>query len=435
MSSDTKHMRPRGNIWWLHYRIPERYKLLPACIDYNGIVTKSLKTDSLREARRLRDAFLRALDAQVDDHYKAWLPKKLEYTPSTSPHILQPLQIPIRQGNPNVQTAITILDKGNSSLGIKFSSEKLLSVAEREREAVSALLGEKRQSGRSLKALTKLVVKDKQADDKASKTIYKITRGSSWLLEQLLLKDIDIDLIDYDMVNDCVMSAVDQGVAGSTINGHLYGLSQAWMRAKRSKLVSGDNPFKEHSYNKESTPYDPFTVEEMQALYAEADPIFKTLIHAGATTGARIGELLRAEVKVFSGYLCWAFNFKQKGKTFQSTRIVPFHHSLKLDEGFTFELTYTPARMRMQKLVDEVLGVRYNELTGKVRKLSFHSFRHTVITELLGEQELNEKKVGSITGHGGSEGGSKAGTIRRYINVEDLKRKKAIVDRIPWSFG
>jgi integrase len=434
MAIDKTHLRQRGNVWWLHYRIPERYQLLPACVEYNGIVTKSFKTDSLREARRMRDSFLRMLDAQMDDHYKAWSAERVEFTPSDTPQLWKPLEIPIKQQNPNVQAAISILSRGSSILGVNPKAEKLAYVANRELEAVTALFNERRHSGKSLKAIIKLVVKDKEAQGKAYKTINKIKRGSEWFLEQLQQTDIDIDQIDYDMVNDCVMDAVAQGLSGSTISGYLYGLNQAWVRAKRSKLVSGDNPFKEHSYRKVTISFDPFTPEEVQELYRNADTVFKTLIHAGATTGARISELLRAEVKVFSGYPCWAFNFKQKGKTPQSTRVVPMHDSLKLDDGFSFNLTYTSVRREMQSLIDEVLGVRYNELTGKTRRLTFHSFRSTVITELVGEQDLNEKKVGSVTGHKGG-GTSQAGSIRGYLHVEDLRRKKKIVDSIPWSFG
>lgn len=437
MALDKKHLRQRGNVWWLHYRIPDRYKLLPECMKYKDILTMSLETDSLREARRRRDVFLHGLEAQADDHYKAWLPKRLEsIAEETAPQVTSknPLLISPKLENPNMENVRAIISRGSATLGKVPKLSKMASVAEREREAVFALLGAKRHSGKSIKDLTKLVVRDKLAQDRASKTINKIERSTTWFLEQVMQRDIDIDQIDYDMVNDFVMAALDQGVSGSTINGYLSGLGQIWMRAKRSKIVSGDNPFREHSYKKESISYDPFTVEEMHELYAKADPTFKTLIHAGATTGARISELLEAEVRVFSGYLCWAFNFKRKGKTKQSTRIVPFHDSLKLEEGFTFDLTYTPARIKMQELVNNVLGKRFNELTGKERRLTFHSFRSTVITELVARQHLNDKTVGSVTGHKGG-GASNAGSINTYISVEELKIKKDIIDRIPWSFS
>ena len=32
MASDKKHLRQRGDVWWLHYRIPNQFKLLPECI-------------------------------------------------------------------------------------------------------------------------------------------------------------------------------------------------------------------------------------------------------------------------------------------------------------------------------------------------------------------------------------------------------------------
>lgn len=76
MASDTKYLRQRGGEWWLHYRIPTQFKLLPECIKFNGIATFSLKTDSLREARRKRDGFIHVLEMQVDNHDQAWLPER-----------------------------------------------------------------------------------------------------------------------------------------------------------------------------------------------------------------------------------------------------------------------------------------------------------------------------------------------------------------------
>lgn len=434
MATDKTHLRQRGNIWWLHYRIPERHKLLPECVPYKEIVTKSLKTDSLREARRRRDVFLRKLDFQEGDHYKAWIPERIEHTPDSSRLSLNWLKDTQPRENPNIETIRGILARGSTILGNDPSSDKLASVARRERDAAFALVGDKRHSGRNLNALTKMVVREKQASDLADKTINKIERGTSWFLEYLMQKDIDIDQIDYDIVSDAVMDTIAQGKAGSTIKGYLYGLNQIWLRAKRSKIVTGESPFRNHSYSTESVPYDTFTHEEMQQLYDRADPFLKNLIHACATTGARIGELLRAEIKDILGYRCWVFNFKNKGKNEQSTRIVPLHDSLKLETGFTFNLSYTPARNRINALISEVLGTRFNELTGKKRHLTFHSFRHTLITELVIERGLNEKLVGSVTGHRGG-GKSKAGAIKTYIHVEDLRKKKAVVDLIPWDFG
>ncbi|SFJ88195.1 hypothetical protein SAMN04488079_102166 [Methylophaga sulfidovorans] len=321
--------------------------------------------------------------------------------------------------------------RGSATLGDKPTIKKLKSIAEREREAVFALLGAKRQAGKSVKNLTKAVVRESEARGLAKKTISKLERSSSWLLESLMLTDIDIDQIEYEQVNDCLIAELEAGVSGSTLNGHLWGLSKMWSRAKRAKLVSGDNPFTGHKISKKGKSYDPFTMEEIRDLYQHADPEFKTLIHAGATTGARIGEMLRAEVKVLHDQPCWLFNFKEKGKTEQSTRIVPLHESLDLPEGFTFKIPYRTALRTMREHVDKVLGTRHHELTGEPRKLSFHSFRSTIITQLR-RMRYSDKAIGSITGHLG-EDSSKGGSLPVYDHVEALSFKKELVDQIKWS--
>lgn len=433
MALDKKHLRQRGNVWWLHYRIPDRHKLLPDCIRYKDILTKSLETDSLREAKRRRDVFLHGLEAQAGDHYKAWLPKRQEVVAEPLvEHVTSdnPLQIIPKPENPNMETVRAIIKSGSTTLGNEPSISKMKSVAMREREAVFALLGAKRHAAKSIKNLTKAVVRESEAKGLAKKTISKLERSSSWFLESLMQSDIDIDLIEFDLVSDCLIAELEAGVSGSTLNGHLWGLSKMWNRAKRAKLVTGDNPFSGHKISKKGKPYDPFTMEEIHALYNHADPEFKTLIHAGATTGARIGEMLRAEVKVLNGQSCWLFNFKEKGKTEQSTRVVPMHDSLELPEGFTFKIPYRTALRTIREYVDTVLGERLHELTGEPRKLSFHSFRATVITHLR-ELRYSDKAIGSVTGHLG-EDASRGGSLPTYHHVESVSRKKALVDQLLW---
>jgi integrase len=222
-------------------------------------------------------------------------------------------------------------------------------------------------------------------------------------------------------------------VAGSTLNGHLYGLRQVWDRAKKSKIVTGDNPFSSHGIPKESVSYSPFSSEEVMALYDVANDELKLLIHAAATTGARMGELLTGEVRTPTTFNkpCWFFKFKDKGKTEQSTRVVPLHSSLVLPEGFTFKLTDRTVTRQFKELRDRIITNNIDECTGKPRKLSFHSFRTTLITELVVRQGISEKVVGAITGH--LAGSMKMGSITSYINSDDLELKSQTVDRIKWD--
>lgn len=439
MAKDKKYLRLHGKNWWLHYRIPDRYKLLPECLPYKNILTKDLGTDSLREAQRRRDIILHRLEAQAGDHYEAWLtvdkaslteanPDRPDFSQSR-----HPLKIMPKPKHPNVELALRVLAKGSSIIGDDPKPEKLKAVAQAEREAVSALFGTRKTSGRSLTELTKQVVKESKVQGKARKTIYKIERGSSWFIENLVQNDIDMADIDHEQVNDFITLELERGVSGSTLKGHLYGLRQIWKRARQSRLVSGECPFMDHMIRSDSKQYDPFTDDEVLDLYLNAKGELRTLIHAAATTGARASELLTAEVKTPStfNHPCWLFMFKKKGKTEQSTRVVPLHHSLRLEEGFRFTLKYKTVQNQMKKLVESVIENPLDELTGNPRKLSMHSFRATVISKLVVEHGINEKVVGGITGHlGGSK--STAGSIRSYIHTQDLNSKKKIVDMIPW---
>ena len=423
MAADKKHLRQRGNVWWLHYRIPVRYKLLPECVGFKAILTKSLATDSLREARRRRDVLLHRLEMQVDNHYQAWLPPNEESTVD-----------PDQFTEDSLASAKKILAKGQEVTGENPDANKLKEIATKERDAVFGLLNAQRKAVSSLKELTKAVAKEKITEGLSPKSVAKINRSCSWFLDNLIQDDIDIEKIDYDQVHSFLLADMDNGVAGSTLNGHLFGLRQVWKRAKQSKLVSGDSPFDGHSIPKNSKPYDPYTYDEVYALHNNAQGELKALIHAGATTGARMDELLTAEVKTPSTYNspCWLFKFKDKGKTEQSTRVVPMHNSLDLPEGFQFSINKKTATTQFKKIRDEVLGEKLNELTGAPRKLSFHSFRTTVITELVVKNHINEKVVGGVTGHLGGDT-SKVGSIRTYINADDLEDKRNIVDLLPWD--
>ncbi|WP_417508736.1 hypothetical protein [Methylophaga sp.] len=438
MATDQKHLRKRGNVWWLHYRIPEEYKLLPECIKYKAIVTKSLKTDSLTQARKIRDAFLRRLDAQVDDHYKAWLdyehePVQIRQTVNANQG-LSPFTISVPERDPAVDTVRRLMEKGSSIINNSNDFNKFKSVAMREQDAAMAMLGAKRVSGSSLRHLLKMVIREYELREKASKTITKIKRGVDWFLERCIQDDIDIEKIDYEQVREFVNQALEDGEAGSTIKGHLYGPRQVWKRAKQSRIVTGDNPFEGHYVPLNTISYSPFSYDEVYQLYANAEGELKTLIHVAATTGARVDELLTAEVRTPTGYNhpCWLIKFKQKGKTEQSTRVVPLHDSLNIDESFQFKSKYSTMRRKLKALVLDVLGEPINELTGKPRVLTIHSFRATVITQLAVKNRIHEKVVGTVTGHLGG-GSSRAGAIRSYIHVDDLNDKKDIVDLLPWE--
>ena len=172
-------------------------------------------------------------------------------------------------------------------------------------------------------------------------------------------------------------------------------------------------------------------MKEVKELYAAADANLKTIIHAAFVTGARVGELLTCEVKTPStvDFKCFILKFKDKGKNEHSTRVVPVHSSLSLDEGFGFKMSARTLSRDFKMLVDSVIINKKHELNGKDRKLSFHSFRSTLITELIIEKEVSYIAVAAITGH---IEGVKLGAIKSYIHDDDLQKKRDTVEKIIW---
>ena len=430
---DTKHLQLRHNVWWLYYRLPKRLLDHPLFEHAPSIHTEPLGTDSLLKARQLRDAKVYELGQSIIDvdPYKLALKqseqeRKKFYQSNSN---LDPDYDDYSLIVEDIEDMGAINQFGmNKETGhpLAYSQDVL------NKRAVRTGVNPYPDKTKMLRYLTDKVVKEQELNGLASKTVFKIKRSASWFLEHTIQNDIDLSLIDYDMVHEYLTLDQSSGVSGSTLSGHLYGLAMIWDRAKKSKLVNGDNPFKLHGITKDSISYAPFTHEEILSLYSLASGELKTLIHAAATTGARLNELLTAELRTPSTYSkpCWYFKFKDKGKTKQSTRVVPVHSSLKLGEGFTFSLNDRTVSRQFKTLVDRVIVDKVNNDTGIKRKLSFHSFRTTVITELVAKQSISEQVVGAITGH--VAGSSSLGSITVYINTDDLESKCRTVERLEW---
>jgi len=427
---DAKHLRLRGNVWWLYYKIPKRLQSLPQFEHYPALYAQSLKTDSLAKARKLRDKIIFNLNDIPKDPYDAWekeITKRSEQFNKDYKH----LDIDTTYKETLIDEIIDEAGDQSSLDPITGQPKELNKTQQIKWDVVTQQIPEKQKR---LVFLTKKVIQERDAMGQAPKTLSQIKRASNWLLEHLTQNDIDITSIDYDQVHSFVIQDLNTDVAPMTVNGYLSGLRKVWNRAKDSKIVNGDNPFSNHQISKRSQSYDPFIHDEIYTLYANASGDLRTLIHAGATTGARLNELLTAEVKTVSTFHspCWLFKFKDKGKTAHSTRVVPVHPSLNLPEGFSFKVSSSTIDSQFRNLRKEILGDPIHELTGNPRKLSFHSFRTTVVTYLTVNKVINEKVVGSITGHLG--GGSSAGAIRTYIDPNDLQSKLNTVCQLPWDY-
>lgn len=314
---DTKHLQLRHNTWWLYYKIPKHLKVLPQFENHPALYTESLHTDSLTKAKQRRNAIIYNLNKASDTPYDAWEQEIISRSKQFT------------KDNPQLNDCVSyeslmvdkIHDEAIKQSGVDQLTGEPNRLTDEQQLKLDVITKKKPEKHKRLRFILDKVVSEKEANGLAAKSVSKIKRGIDWFLEHLLQDDIDITVIDYDQVHDFLVMGQNNGVSGSTLNGYLYGLRQVYDRAKKSKLVNGDSPFSNHGIPNNSEPYDPFTYDEIYQMYNAAEDDLKVLIHAAATTGARLGELMTAEVLIPSTYdkPCWLFKFKDKGKTEHST--------------------------------------------------------------------------------------------------------------------
>ena len=428
-SADQKYLRLRGNVYWLYFRIPSRIRKIPRYSDSPELLTQSLKTSDIRIARRRRDKIVNEVlssETEMDNH-KLWLDYHNEHATVFAKH--NPAEPDLYHG---LETD-KIIDAAIKQFGRDPETGHPLQFSEAQEASLAGLTGKEPESHSKLRYLAEQAAKEKEARGTSKATLFKIGRGVEWFLEQINKDDIAIDAITWKMVSDVLTDRLNEGVKGNTLRGYLLGLKATTTYAQRIGLVSGHSPFADHRISQEGNSYDAISWEDARRLYLAAADDLKPLIHAGATTGARISEILNGKVDTPEGYdhQCWFFCTEEgnKGKTKQSTRIVPLHDSLNyLEDGFRFIIKDAYTHRRLKKLFEEVIGDKIDKVTGKPLKIRFHSFRSSVVTELTRKHNIPLPIAGTVTGH---TGGAGVGSIVTYIDRNDLEEKRKLVNLLP----
>jgi len=210
----------------------------------------------------------------------------------------------------------------------------------------------------------------------------------------------------------------------TTRNTYAVLFAAVYKCAIRRKKVR-DNPFEGQRIKQVTAHYEPFTDQEIAALFADAKFETAPAKHDTATalpwaclisayTGCRLEEaasLKAADIKETDGI--WHFEFLPdgNGKTKAATRVVPLHHEL-IDVGL---LRYRDALPKDSMLFPGLKGKgskpgklgprlgdafkRLRERLGIVRQgVNFHSFRHTV-GDRLRKAGVPEDDRAALLGH------------------------------------
>jgi len=189
----------------------------------------------------------------------------------------------------------------------------------------------------------------------------------------------------------------------------------------------------------ESEPVSRTIIEPEQALklYTAADQRLKDFIAIGAFTGMRLGEIGNLRVRsIITDKQVKCIDINGEVKTDCSIRRVPIHRHLlhvierlvsgKADSDYLFDLPRTGNRPT------QVVGNDFSALKtslGFGREIVFHSFRHSVETQLL-RAGVDAKLADQILGH--KTKGSSEGVKTYWHGHELIDMKKAIDTNIDW---
>ncbi len=205
------------------------------------------------------------------------------------------------------------------------------------------------------------------------------------------------------------------------------------------------NPFMNHAVNKvrrgarKEEVRKAFTKDQVKSLYSNALSQEKQrladLIRLGAYTGARIEEICQVKLEDLievDGVYC--IDIKQS-KTNAGERLVPIHSELlplverlkkESKDGYLLKTNRGGKYGTKSKEMSSEFSA-FKIALGYSKELVFHSFRHTMVTELE-RADIKNILVMSIVGH--EVGGSLSMTFDRYSEGPTPVAKKEAIEKV-----
>jgi len=305
---------------------------------------------------------------------------------------------------------------------------------------------------RYLKALTGILGKDFITE----KLTKKIAREVKGIVSTLPVRWTIKKETKHLSIRDAAKSKIKPTISVKTRNEYMvaYSTYGKWLE---DMGYLNKNPFSNMttSINNEEQARDAFSIVEIKRiLSAIEDSKIKGSrkksrywgIMIAAYTGMRreeIAQLHVEDIKLIDDLYCIDINKNTDDKRLKSKsskRIIPVHQNI-LDKGFIEHVENIKTRGYKRVFPDLKSGVKHRygrnlgdwfngtflkQLDIKTKKNAFHSFRHTVATEL-GEIAVNDSLQKRILGH------SMANDITaRYDHSQRLELMKEALERLPY---
>jgi integrase len=410
----NKYLKKRGEVWWFQRRVPAQLKHK---FPNQTLISESLGTGDLREARRQRDVVNGRLQEQKSvapssDRYRFYeLIRTLSEDKIAHPY----------------------------SWDEPYDYDKLAKTDETFLHALTTVSGHKDQSIRyriTLNEALSLWVQQHQ-QSKTKDTVSKIKRAASDFLNYLSLIDIQLAEIGKRQVHDYI-NQMQKTYAKTTVQGNISRLRSIWNYCDRIGEVSGASPFDGHVYAGGNTVQkkQPFTTTELEWIKANVatdEPVKRLLLELGVFTGCRISELcsIRCKDVIIDDEITAIFI--EQGKTNAATRTIPLTNQLG-NQVRSLAATKEPEAL--------LLGVKTKDMSRwfsriKTENIStdstkcFHSFR-VMFSTAMQQAGVDELKAAAILGH--KRGNTM--TYGYYSRGYDLQQLKdaydQCVERINW---
>ncbi|MEZ8233026.1 tyrosine-type recombinase/integrase [Vibrio splendidus] len=309
-SSDTKHLKLRGNVWWYQRRIP---KALLEQFGGQTTVSESLGTGDIREARHKRDI----------------LNGKLEERRFNAPNAARHRFLEL------IQTMSEDKERFPATWDEHYDLDKL----QRENDEVfihayTTVNGRKDHHSRyriTLKEALDNWVKKFHAS-KTKDTIHKVKQAADKFLKHLGLYDIQLEDITKQQVNEYI-EHLQVKYKKTTVQGSISRLRSIWNYADSLGEIGARSPFEKNIYaaGDKVEKKQPFTADEMTWIrenVAINEPNKRLLVELGVFTGCRISELCNLKAKNVITEDGITAIFIETGKTEAAQRLVPLTHEL-----------------------------------------------------------------------------------------------------------
>jgi integrase len=415
-SSDTKHLKLRGNVWWYQRRIP---KALLEQFGGQTTVSESLGTGDIREARRKRDI----LNGKLEE--------RRFNAPNADRHRFLEL---IKTMNEDKERFPASWDEHYDLDKIQRENDKVFI------HAYTTVNGRKDHRSRyriTLKEALDNWVK-KFHSSKTKDTVHKIKQAADKFLKHLGLYDIQLEDITKQQVNEYI-EHLQIKYKKTTVQGNISRLRSIWNYADSLGEIATRSPFDKNIYaaGDKVEKRQPFTADEMLWIkenVATDEPDKRLLVELAVFTGCRISELCNLQAKHVIVDEDITAIFIATGKTDAAERVIPLTDDLA---------TRVRALADSKQDYDLLLGFdNSSEMSRwfsriKTENVStdsakcFHSFR-VMFSTAMQQSGVDELKAAAILGH--KRGNTMTyGYYSRGYELQQLKEAyDQCVERIIW---